>query len=113
MRHHLESRIAEQLKTDTAIIEFLIVWVADLLSKCKVHENGRATYEMNTQHIWKGKVIGFGEKVHYQFKIPANEKDTCSTAKTGLATPSASSAGTLSTLYRRRMESSLVQLLDE
>ena len=53
MRHHLESRIAEKLKKDSAIIEWLIVWVADLLSKYKVHENGRTTYEMNTQHIWK------------------------------------------------------------
>ena len=84
MRHHLESRIAEKLKKDSAIIEWLIVWVADLLSKYKVHENGRTTYEMNTQHVWKGKVIGFGEKVHYQFKIPANEKDSCSTEKNGI-----------------------------
>ena len=84
MRHHLESRIVEKLKKDSAIIEWLIVWVADLLSKYKVHESGRATYEMNTQHIWKGKVIGLGEKVHFQFKIPANEKDTCSTEKNGI-----------------------------
>ena len=61
MRHHLESRIAEKLKKDSAIIEWLIVGVADLLSKYKVHENGRTTYKISTQHIWKGQVIGFGE----------------------------------------------------
>ena len=48
MRHHLESIIAEKLKKNSAIIEWLIVWVADLLSKYKVHENGGATYEINT-----------------------------------------------------------------
>ena len=66
IRHHLESRLGEKIENHSAIMEWMIVWVADFLSKYVVHENGRTKYEMTTQHLVKHKVIGFAEKVHFQ-----------------------------------------------
>ena len=62
MRHHLESSLVTQMDNGSAIVDWLIVWTADILSKYVVHENGRAAYEMATQHVVKHKVIGCAEK---------------------------------------------------
>ena len=69
MRHHLESRLGAKIDNNSALVEWLIVWTADILYKPTVHENGRTSYEMATQHVVKHKVIGFAEKVHFQFKV--------------------------------------------
>ena len=61
-----------------------MVWVADILAKYRVHEDGRTTYELTTQHVWKGKAIGFAEKVHYQMKLSQGERDKCDTGSSGL-----------------------------
>ena len=58
MRHHLESRLGTKIDNGSAIVKWLIVWTADILSKFVVHENGRTAYEMATQHVVKHKVIG-------------------------------------------------------
>ena len=47
------------------MIEWMIVWVADIISKYSVHPNGRTTYEMITKHAAKHKITGFGEKVDF------------------------------------------------
>ena len=62
----------------------MIVWVEDMLSKYRVHEHGRTTYDMNTQHRCKHNIVGFGEKVHFQFKMPATERNACSNEKGGV-----------------------------
>ena len=67
MRHHLESRLGAKIHNNSALVERLIVWAADILSKYTVHENGRTFHEMATQHFVKHEVIGFAEKVHFQF----------------------------------------------
>ena len=59
MRHHLESRLWTKIDNGSAIVEWLIVWTAAILSKYVVHESGRTAYEMATQHVVKHKVIGF------------------------------------------------------
>ena len=64
IRHHFEHRLQTKIDKSSAMMEWLIVWVADILAKYR-RENGRTTYEMNAQHIWKGKVFGIGEKFHY------------------------------------------------
>ena len=60
------------------------MWVADILSKYVVHDNGRTTYELITQHTAKHKVIGFAEKVHFQLKIPVSKRNACSNEKSGV-----------------------------
>ena len=45
MRHHLESRLGNQIDNGSAIMEWLIVWTADMLSTYAVHENGRTSYK--------------------------------------------------------------------
>ena len=67
MRHHLESRLGAQIDNCSALVEWFIVWTADILSKYTVHENGRTSYELATQPVVKHKSIGFAEKVHFQF----------------------------------------------
>ena len=83
IRHHFEARLGEKVKNDSALADWMIVWVADILAKYRVHENGRTTHELNTQHRTKHKIVGFGEKVHFQFKMPATERDACSNEKSG------------------------------
>ena len=39
IRHHLESRIGERLENASAIIEWMIIWVADIISKYAIQEN--------------------------------------------------------------------------
>ena len=84
IRHHLESRIGEKLENASAIIEWMIIWVADIISKYAIQENGRTTYEMITQHTVKHKIVGFGERIHYKFKVPDSKKDKTSTDDSGM-----------------------------
>ena len=84
IRHHVESRIGEKLENASAIIEWMIVWVADIISKYAIQENGRTTYEMTTQHTVKHKIVGFAERVHYRFKIQDSKKDKTSNSDSGI-----------------------------
>ena len=83
IRHHVESRLGEKLENDSPIIEWMVVWVADAISKYSVKDNGRTTYEMITQHSVKHKVVGFAEKVDYMMKISSGKRNACSNEKTG------------------------------
>ena len=53
MRHHLESRLKAKIDNSSALMEWLIVWVADILSKYRVTTNGKTAYEMYTHHACK------------------------------------------------------------
>ena len=77
MRHHLESRLGAKIDNNSALVEWMIVWLADILSKYTSHENGRTFYEMATQHVVKHKVVGFAEKVHFQFQIQREKRNAC------------------------------------
>ena len=55
----------EQIDNNSALIECLIVWTADIPSKYAVHANGRTAYGIEAQHTVKHKVIGFAEKVYF------------------------------------------------
>ena len=39
---------------------------------------------MATQHVVKHKVIGFAEKVHFQFKVQREKTNACSNDKSGV-----------------------------
>ena len=69
MRHHLDSRLGARVDHNSALIERLIAWTADILSKYTVHENGRTSYKMGTQHTFQHKVIAFVETVYVQLKM--------------------------------------------
>ena len=84
MRHHLESRLGTKIDNGSAIVEWLVVWTADILSKYVVHENGRAAYEMATQHVVRHKVIGVAENVHFQFKVQRENMNACGNEKSGV-----------------------------
>ena len=83
MRHHIESLLKELIANDSALMEWLILWVADVISKYRVLPNIRTSYEMYMRHECKHKIVGFGEKVSYMMKVPASAKDAMSTDKSG------------------------------
>ena len=62
----MESRLGAKIDNNSALVEWLIVWAAGILSKYTVHENG-VPPTMAAQHVVKHKVRGFIEKVHFQF----------------------------------------------
>ena len=68
----------------SAIIEWMIIWVADIISKYDIRDNGRTTYDLITQHTVKHNIVGFGERVHYKFKAPDTKKDKTSTEASGI-----------------------------
>ena len=79
LRHQLEARLGEKIKKGTALMSWLVSFTSEVLSKYKVHTNGRTTYEMTTGHRCKMLVCGFGEKVHFKIsteKTRRNKMDT-------------------------------------
>ena len=84
MASAIQNDEAAKLDNNSARVEWIIVWTADIPSKYTVHENGRTSYEMTTQHVVKHKVIGFVEKVHFQLKIQREKRNACSDEKSGI-----------------------------
>ena len=66
------------------MIEWLSVWTADILTKYAIHPNGRTSYKMYSQHACKHMVLGFGEKVNFQFKVKPSERDALGNSKSGV-----------------------------
>ena len=52
--------------------------------KYAVHPNGRTSYEMYTQHKCKHMIVGFGERVNFQYKVQHSERDALSNSKSGV-----------------------------
>ena len=74
MRHHSEIRLGTQIDNDTAIAERLIVWTADILTKFVVLSSGCVlSFPANTKPC--------GEKVYFQYKVQASERDPCGNSK--------------------------------
>ena len=84
LRHHLEARLGCKIEIESALVEWLRVWAADILTKYLVHANGRTSYEMYAQHRCKPLILGFGEKVHYQLKVPAGQREPMNNSKSGI-----------------------------
>ena len=61
LRHHLEHRLGTKIDNSSALMERLIVWTADILTKYAIHPNGRTSYEMYSQHACKHLIMSFGE----------------------------------------------------
>ena len=59
MRHHFKFRLKQQIANDSAPMEWLIVWVADVILKSRVLPNGRTLYEIYTHHARKHNIVGF------------------------------------------------------
>ena len=84
LRHHLEERLGIKIENSSALIEWLIVWTADILIKYAIHPNGRTSYEMYSQHACRHMVLGFGEKVNFQFKVQHSERDALGHSNSGV-----------------------------
>ena len=61
------------------MMSWLVNFTGEVLSKYKVHANGRTSYEMTTGHRWQTTACGFGERVHFKTtteKTRKNKMDT-------------------------------------
>ena len=79
LRHQFEQRIGTKIRKGSSMMSWLVSFASEVLSKYKVHSNGRTSYEMITGHRCKHMVCGFGEKVHFKTtseKSRRNKMDT-------------------------------------
>ena len=65
--HHLESRLKRSVPKDSAPMTWLVSWAAELVSRYKVHANGRTSHEWITGHRCSQSVAGFREKIKFKF----------------------------------------------
>ena len=79
LRHQLEQRIGKKLKKGSAIMSWLVNFTSEVLSKYKVHSNGRTSYEMMVGHRCKQTVCGFAETVHFKTTTDKNRKNKMDT----------------------------------
>ena len=75
LRHYIESRLNAKIPRDSAILQWLVVWSSDVLTKYKVHANGRTSYEMITGHRCKHQIVSFGERVHFKYAMDKNKRN--------------------------------------
>ena len=61
------------------MMRWLVGFTSEVLSKYKVHPNGRTSYEMTTGHRCKQMVCGFGERVHFKTTSDKNRKNKMDT----------------------------------
>ena len=79
LRHQLEARLGTKIRKGSSMMSWLVAFTSEVLSKYKVHANGRTTYEMTTGHRCKIPACGFGEKVNFKtttYKTRKNKMDT-------------------------------------
>ena len=65
MCQRLEYWLTKQITNDSALVAWLMLQVAGVISKYRVLPNGRTSYEMKTHHACKHNIHGFGEEAAY------------------------------------------------
>ena len=61
------------------MMSWLINSTSDVLSRYKIHPNGRTIIEMSTGHRLTQATRGFAEKVHYKFSTGKNRRNKMQT----------------------------------
>ena len=79
LRHHLESRIKMKVAKDSALMSWLVSWSADVLTRYKVHDTGRTSYEHVTGHKGLQAMAAFGEKVMFKYTTDKNRRNKMET----------------------------------
>ena len=79
LRHQLEANLDAKLEMSHPLVEWLVIWAADLLSRYVVRENGRTAYESVTGHRCKSPVFMFSETIMFRLapdKSARNKADS-------------------------------------
>ena len=66
LKHYFETKITRQLLSMSAMLSWLVVWAAEVITKIEVQEDGQIAYEALTTHRCTHLVVGFGELIHWQ-----------------------------------------------
>ena len=65
MKCHIEAMIKEELDHRAPLVEWMVMWAAEVKNYFHVHLNGRTSYEMVTAHRFLAITAIFGEKVMF------------------------------------------------
>ena len=79
IRHHVERRIKVSIPKDSVIMSLRVSWAADVICKYKVHSTGAASYEWVTGHRCNQPVVGFVEKIYFEFTTDKNHRHNMNT----------------------------------
>ena len=71
LRSALEEKIQQKIKLDNPVVPWLVRHAGHLITKCRVRENGRTSYQMMKGRRSNAKLVPFGETV--LFKIPKTQ----------------------------------------
>ena len=61
LKRYFESKIKRQLLSTSAMFSWLVLWVAEVINKFEVQEDGRTAYEAIANHKCIHLIMGFGE----------------------------------------------------
>ena len=50
LKSFFEQRIGQKLPAEHVLLEWLVLWTAEILNRTRIHEGGRTTYEMIASH---------------------------------------------------------------
>ena len=67
----LEEKIQLKVKLDSPVVPWLVRHAGHLITKCRVRENGRTSYQLMKGRRSNAKLVPFGETV--LFKIPKTQ----------------------------------------
>ena len=70
MKCHLEAEAGITLAPNAAIVEWMVVWAAEVRNYFRVQDCGRTVYELATGHRFPATVAIFGERVMYYTAPP-------------------------------------------
>ncbi len=65
LKCHMETELKIELGHKAAVVEWMVMWAAEVRNYFLVHPNGRTSYEMTTAHRFPATTAMFGEKVMY------------------------------------------------
>ena len=66
LRSCFEHRLGQKLPGGHVLLEWLVLWAADILNRTRVHAIGRTRYEMVTAHKWANKMAFIGEVIYFK-----------------------------------------------
>ena len=66
LRHQLEANMGAKLALSHALVEWMVVWAGDLITRYVLRENGRTAFESITGHRCKQPAFLFGETVMFR-----------------------------------------------
>ena len=74
MRHHPEHRLQHKIPVWSALMTWLVAWVAEVSCKYKIQSNGRTSYENVTGHKGLQPIAIFGERTMFKFTTNMNNR---------------------------------------